>query len=53
MTFQTALGFALTILTVQATPALAASFGWPLIFAIMAFGPAFGVVAMLRLQRLG
>lgn len=52
MTLQTALGFALTILTVQATPALAAALGWPAIFAIMAIGPAFGVVAMHRLQKL-
>jgi len=52
MTFQTALGFALTIVTVQATPALAETLGWPAIFAIMALGPAFGVVAMRRLQAL-
>ena len=29
MTFQTALGFALTFFTVQATPVLAAAIGWP------------------------
>ncbi|MTI44542.1 sugar phosphate permease [Roseibium hamelinense] len=52
MTFQTALGFALTFLTVQATPLLALSLGWPVLFAIMAIGPALGVVAMQRLKSI-
>ena len=52
MTFQTALGFALTVLTVQMTPFIAAAFGWPVIFAIMALGPIFGIAAMGRLMRL-
>lgn len=52
MTFQTALGFALTIVTVQITPMLAAAFGWPLVLAGMALGPLFGVVAMLRLRSI-
>ncbi len=41
MTFQTALGFALTFATVQATPVLAS-----------ALGPAFGIVAMVRLRAI-
>ena len=52
MTFQTALGFALTFLTVQATPVLADQIGWPGVFVLMAIGPAFGVVAMLRLKAM-
>ncbi|WP_346913566.1 MFS transporter [uncultured Roseibium sp.] len=52
MTFQTALGFALTFFTVQATPVLAADIGWPAVFVFMAIGPAFGIVAMLRLRAL-
>jgi MFS family permease len=52
MTFQTALGFALTAVTVQVTPMLAASLGWPLTMAIMALGPAFGIEAMRRLVGL-
>ena len=52
MTFQTALGFALTFATVQLTPVLAASLGWPIVLALMALGPAFGIVAMLRLRSL-
>ncbi len=49
MTLQTALGFTLTIATVQATPVLAAHFGWPLILGVMAMGPLFGILAMRRL----
>ena len=52
MTLQTALGFALTTITVQLTPALASSFGWPAVLAALAIGPLFGVIAMQRLRRL-
>jgi len=53
MTFQTALGFALTFVTVQLTPVLAASIGWPIVLAGMAIGPALGIVAMARLRAMG
>ena len=53
MTFQTALGFALTFATVQATPILASSLGWPIVLAALALGPAFGIVAMLKLRAMG
>jgi MFS family permease len=49
MTFQTALGFALTIITVQMTPLLAATFGWPFLLASLAIGPALGIGAMVPL----
>lgn len=52
MTFQTALGFALTIVTVQVTPMFANLFGWPVVLAGLALGPLFGIVAMLRLRRI-
>ncbi|HMB47700.1 MAG TPA: MFS transporter, partial [Afifellaceae bacterium] len=52
LALQTALGFTLTIATVQLTPVLAAAIGWPLTLAAMALGPAYGIVAMLRLRRL-
>ncbi len=51
LTFQTALGFALTIVTVQVTPLAAAAFGWPVVLAALAIGPAVGIVAMLPLRR--
>ena len=53
MTLQTSIGFALTCVTVQATPTLAAWLGWPPVLALMALGPAFGIVAMRKLQDIG
>ena len=52
MTFQTALGFALTFATVQATPIAAATFGWPIVLGGLAIGPALGIVAMNRLRTM-
>lgn len=43
MTLQTALGFTLTIFTVQLAPVVAAEAGWRFTLVIMALGPAFGV----------
>jgi MFS family permease len=51
LTFQTALGFGLTIATVHYTPMLAQLFGWPAVLAAMAIGPAVGIVAMLPLRK--
>lgn len=51
LTFQTALGFALTFFTVQAVPFAAAVLGWAPVLAFLAVGPALGVVAMLRLRH--
>jgi MFS family permease len=51
LTLQTALGFALTAVTVQATPLLADAFGWPAVLAGLAIGPAVGIAAMLRLLK--
>jgi MFS family permease len=53
LTFQTALGFGLTIATVQLAPLVAGALGWPLLLALLALGPAFGIVSMLRLRALG
>ena len=52
MSFQTALGFALTFFTVQLTPLGAELIGWPGMFALMAIGPALGILGMLRLKRI-
>jgi MFS family permease len=51
MSLQTALGFALTILTVQLTPIIAERYGWPLLFCILALGPIVGIVSMSKLTR--
>lgn len=53
MAMQTALGFALTVATVQLTPVLAAAVGWPLTLAVMAFGPAFGIRSLRRVWGRG
>ncbi len=51
MTFQTALGFALTTLTVQLAPLVAAKTGWPFLMASLAIGPIFGIYSMWGLRR--
>ena len=52
LTLQTALGFALTVVTVQVVPGLADALGWPAVLAGLAIGPALGIVAMARLRAL-
>jgi MFS family permease len=52
LTTQTAIGFLLTVVTIQAVPLLAEHAGWPVAVAMLGIGPAIGSVAMLRLQRL-
>lgn len=51
MTLQTALGFALTFLTVQATPVVASLASWPVVLVLMSSGPLGGVYAMVKLRR--
>ena len=46
MAVQTALGFGLTILTVQAAPLLAEIVGWQWTLGVLALGPVFGVWAL-------
>jgi hypothetical protein len=51
LTFQTAIGFALTVFTVQVTPIVADWIGWPRLICILAIGPALGVAAMWGMRR--
>jgi len=51
MTFQTALGFALTAITVQVAPIAAEAFGWPILMASLALGPVFGIYSMRALCK--
>ena len=53
MTFQTALGFLLTFLTVQSAPVIAAATGWQPVLAILAIGPALGIASMWTLRERG
>ena len=50
LTVQTALGFTLTLVTIQAMPYLVAAVGWRYAFIPLAVGPALGVWAMARLR---
>jgi len=52
LTLQTSLGFLLTLVTLRMVPALLDALGWWPVFALLALGPVFGIVAMARLRRL-
>lgn len=52
LTIQTCLGFLLTTISIQLIPLVVNRVGWRYAFAILAPGPLFGVVAMLRLRGL-
>ena len=52
LTFQTAVGFLLTLGSIQLTPILAEWVGWQWAFAPLAVGPLVGTAAMLTLRRL-
>ena len=52
LTLQTSLGFLLTLVTIRLVPAVERLVTWRWAFAFLAFGPAAGIWAMLRLRRL-
>ncbi|MGI9018688.1 MAG: MFS transporter [Euzebya sp.] len=52
VTMQLAVGFTLTVITIWLVPLVRDGASWWLAFAILAPGPALGVVAMQRLRRL-
>ena len=52
LTFQTAIGFLLTLGSIQLTPVVADWVGWRWAFAPLAVGPLVGTAAMLVLRRL-
>jgi MFS family permease len=51
LTVQTSLGFLLTMVTIQAVPAIAARAGWQWAFAFLAFGPVAGIASVRALRR--
>ena len=51
LTVQTCAGFALTLATIHLMPLLIDTLGWRYAFAPLAIGPAWGVIAMLRLRQ--
>lgn len=52
LTFQTAIGYLLTLGSIQLTPVVAEWVGWQWAFAPLAVGPLVGTIAMLTLRRL-
>ena len=51
LALQTALGFLLTLVTIQGVPVLADAWGWRWAFPLLALGPVAGVTAMVLLRR--
>ena len=51
LTFQTALGFLLTTLSLKTMAVIGTHYGWRLATALLAIGPALGILAMLRLKK--
>jgi MFS family permease len=51
LTLQTAVGFLLTLVTIQGVPMLADWLGWRWAFQWLALGPALGIAAMVILKR--
>jgi MFS family permease len=52
LTIQTCLGFLLTTISIELIPRVESHVGWRYAFIILAPGPLFGVISMLRLRRL-
>jgi MFS family permease len=52
LTLQMCIGFLLTTISIQLIPPLVNSVGWRYAFMILAPGPLFGVISMLRLRAL-
>ena len=52
LTLQTAIGFALTMVTIWGLPLLADAIGWQYAFVALAPGPWLGCLAMARLRQL-
>jgi MFS family permease len=52
LTIQTCLGFLLTTISIELIPRFVGLIGWRYAFMILAPGPLFGVISMLRLRRL-
>jgi len=50
LTLQTAVGFLLTVFSIQLTPVVADAVGWQWAFAPLVIGPLVGTAAMLRLR---
>lgn len=52
LSFQTGMGFMLTVFTVQGLPVAVNLWGWPAALALLALGPVIGSAAMIRLKMI-
>src|SRR4030095_2519855 len=52
LTVQMCIGFLLTNISIELIPKLASARGWRYAFMILAAGPLFGVISMMRLRQL-
>ena len=52
LTIQTCIGFLLTTISIELIPKFASAAGWRYAFMVLAPGPLFGILAMLRLRGL-
>lgn len=52
LTLQTCIGFLLTLVSIRLIPMLEPILGWRYVFVVLAPGPVFGILAMLRLRSL-
>lgn len=51
LTFQTCMGFLLTMITIRLVPVVVDLVTWKWAFSILAIGPVFGVISMYRLKQ--
>lgn len=51
LTLQVSIGFLLTTLTIQVVPLIVRTAGWPWAFALLAVGPALGILSIRRLRH--
>jgi len=51
LALQTAIGFLLTVFSIQVIGAIGSRYGWRWAAAAMVIGPALGIIAMRRLER--
>ena len=52
VTAQTAIGFAITVVSIRLLPGVRDDVGWRYAFLFLAIGPALGIVAMTRVRSL-
>lgn len=51
VTFQIAIGFLISIVSINLIPVLSSVFGWKWVFSILSVGPLLGAVSMVKLNR--